>query len=204
MSSEQKIRLFIALDLPDLNDQGEPIGYTQVQLYLKNTFANFRPTAKVHVTLVFIGSVALSAVFVVKKAISNAVHAYIETENEGLANGISGLLIEPGAQVLGKSAVAFKVADNQMVLRLILYLQTALKQAGVEFDAPAHEQLAHVTIGRLPLDTVDPMQLQRILQQLQAPLGARANAQETFTVKTITLYQSLPGSNYVPLQTYSV
>jgi 2'-5' RNA ligase len=204
MSTEQKIRLFIALDLPEVNDQGEPIGYADVQLLLKNAFPNFRPTSKVHVTLVFIGSVAQSSVSGVKDAVATAVHEFIDTQNEGLANGISGLMVEPGGQILGKNAVAFKVADNQMVLRLILYLQTALKEAGIDFDIPSHEQLAHVTIGRIPMDTVDEIQLQRILQQLQAPLGARANAQEAFTASTITLYQSLPGSNYIPLQTYAV
>ena len=204
MSTEQKIRLFIALDLPEVNEQEETIGYADVQLLLKNAFPDFRPTSKVHVTLVFIGSVVQSTVSVVKEAIASAVHEFIETENEGLANGISGLMVEPGAEILGKNAVAFKIADNQMILRLILYLHTALKQAGIDFDVPSHEQLAHVTIGRMPMDTVDEVQLQRILRQLQAPLGARANAQEAFTAHTITLYQSLPGSNYIPLQTYPV
>lgn len=204
MSSEQKIRLFVALDLPEVNDAHEPIGYSDVQLYLKNTFPDFRPTPKVHITIAFIGAVVQSAVASIKSAITVAIQEFLIKEKEGVANGISGLMIAPGAHILGKNAIALRLIENHQLLRLSLYVQAALTDAGIAFDATKHEQLAHLTLGRIPLDAVDPILLERILSQLQAPLGARAQAQESFTAQAVTLYQSLPGSTYIPLQSYRV
>lgn len=202
--NEQKVKLFIALDLPLLNDAGLPIQYEDVQVVIQNTFVNFRPLSPLHITLLFLGPTLEADVPRITKALQEAVERYISQETQGDLAGITGLMIASGAHMMGKNAITMTVLDNQSLIRLVLYIQTSLKENNIPFEALHHENIGHITIGRIPKDTLDELQLKRVLDQLEAPLGARATAHESFTAHTITLYQSLPGSNYTPLQAYQI
>jgi 2'-5' RNA ligase len=204
MATDGKMKLFVALDLPEVNDQGSPIQYENVQLLIKNSFPDFRPAPSLHVTLVFIGTVSSESLPVIEGAVDDAMRQFVAIEKRGLSSGISGLMIEPGASVMGKNAVAMKLVDNQLLIRLVLYVQKALKLNKILFDETHKDIIAHVTLGRIAPEKINELQLHRLLKQLQAPIGSRQQSKESFTARTITLFQSMPASQYSPIRHYEI
>ncbi len=204
VTEKGKIRLFIALDLPLVNDQNEPIQFANAQLLISQAVANFRPVKNFHVTLVFIGSVNESLVPAIKIAIERAVAQFSNEQKQGLINGIGQLMLKPGAAIMGKNAVALSLIDNYLIESLIATLLTVFQQYQIP-HAERHEGLnLHVTIGRVPIDVKKQIDTKRFLDLLPAPIGGRAQLNETFTASTITLYESHPNSEYTPLATFKI
>lgn len=204
VTEKGKIRLFIALDLPLVNDQNEPIQFVNSQLLIIQAVADFRPVKNFHVTLVFIGSVNESLVPAIKIAIERAVAQFSNEQKQGLINGIGQLMLKPGAAIMGKNAVALSLIDNYLIESLIATLLTVFQQYQIP-HAERHEGLnLHVTIGRVPIDVKKQIDTKRFLDLLPAPIGGRAQLNETFTASTITLYESHPNSEYTPLATFKI
>lgn len=203
-TEKEKVRLFIALDLPTVNDQNEPIQFANSQLLIGHALSDFRPVKSFHVTLVFIGSVNESLVPAIKIAIERAVAQFINEQKQGLTNGIGQLMIKPGAAIMGKNAIALSLVDNYLIESLITSLLTIFQEYQIPHAAP-HEALnLHVTIGRVPVDVKKQVETKRFLELLPAPIGGRAQLNETFTASTITLYESRPNSAYVPLAVFKI
>lgn len=95
INTEQKVRLFVALDLPTVNDQNEPIQFASMQLLIGESIIGFRPVKSFHSTLVFIGSVFEKLIPTIKIALERAVQLYISEQKKGLVNGIGQLMINP-------------------------------------------------------------------------------------------------------------
>jgi len=197
------MRLFIAVDLPEVNDNNEPIQFANMQLLIDQAIPDFRPTKTFHTTLVFIGSVSDSLVPKIKTAIERAVNAFINDQKNGLANGIGGIMMQQGASLMGKNAIAMKLSDNYELAVLALELRKYFNEYQLPHDR--HEEInLHVTLGRIAPENKNAIEIRRFLELLPAPIGARAQLQETFTAHTITLYQSLQGSEYIPLARYKI
>ena len=201
---KEKIRLFVALDLPLVNDQNEPIQFANVQLLIGQAIADFRPVKSFHITLAFIGSVNQSLVPQIKISINAAVAQFINEQKQGLTNGIGQIMIKPGATIMGKNAVALSLIDNYLIQVLIDTLLRTFDQYQIP-HAARHEALhLHVTIGRVPIDAKKQDDTKRFLELLPAPIGGRAPLNETFTATTITLYESHPNSEYVSLAVFKI
>lgn len=204
MTEKEKARLFVSLDLPLINDQNEPIQFANSQLLIGQAIADFRPVKSYHVTLVFIGSVNQSLVPQVKIALERAVAQFINEQKQGLTNGIGQLMIKPGASIMGKNAIALSLVDNYLIQALIDTIIKTFEQYQIP-HAARHEALSlHVTIGRVPIDAKKQVDTKRFLDLLPAPIGGRAQLNETFTATAITLYESHPNSEYVPLATFKI
>lgn len=201
---KEKVRLFIALDLPTVNDQNEPIQFANSQLLIGQALSDFRPVKSFHVTLVFIGSVNGSLVPAIKIAVERAVAQFINEQKQGLTNGIGQLMIKPGAAIMGKNAIALSLVDNYLIESLIATLFQVFQEYQIP-HAARHETLnLHVTIGRVPIDVKKQAETKRFLDLLPSPIGGRAQLSETFTSSTITLYESHPNSEYVPLAVFKI
>ena len=199
------MRLFIALDLPAVNDQNEPIQFVNTQLLIGQAIPDFRLVKSFHVTLIFIGEVAESVVPTIKIALERAVQEFIAEKKRGLANGIGGFMIMPGAAIMGKNAVAMKLIESPLLNILIEQLRKTLKENRICFDERySISASAHVTLGRVPIEYKKQIEIKRFLELLPAPIGSRAALQETFTAHTITLYESLPQSEYRAIETYKI
>lgn len=204
MSETEKIRLFVALDLPSVNDQNEAIQFANSQLLIGQAIENFRPVKNFHVTLVFIGSVNKSLVPEIKIATERAVAQFVNEQKQGLLNGMGQLMLKPGASIMGKNAIALSLIDNYLIEVFIETLLRTFEQYQIP-HATRHEDLnLHVTIGRVPLDAKKQADTKRFLDLLPTPIGARAQLSETFTASTLTLYESRPNSEYTPLATFKV
>lgn len=196
------LRLFIALDVPEINDQNEPIQFANMQLLIDQAIPNFKPSKSFHVTLVFIGSVQEALIPTIKSAIERAVSLFVNEQKDGIANGVPGLLITQGAHFMGKNAIAMKLVDNYLLDTLVLALHTSLEEYKVPHDRHDEPKNFHITLGRISHD--HNLEVKRFLELLPAPIGSREQLQETFTAPTIALYQSLPGSEYVSLARYKI
>ena len=174
VTEKGKIRLFIALDLPLVNDQNEPIQFANAQLLISQAVANFRPVKNFHVTLVFIGSVNESLVPAIKIAIERAVAQFSNEQKQGLINGIGQLMLKPGAAIMGKNAVALSLIDNYLIESLIATLLTVFQQ----YQIPHAEGMKGSTCMLL-LEEFQSMLKNRSIQNAfwiccQRRLGARA------------------------------
>ncbi len=204
ITEKEKIRLFIALDLPLVNDQNEPIQFANSQLLIGQAVADFRPVKSFHVTLLFIGSVNQSLLPAIKIATERAVVQFVNEQKQGLSNGIGQLMLKPGAAIMGKNAIAISLVDNYLIEALIDTLFAVFQQYQIP-HAARHEILSlHVTIGRVPVDAKKQVETKRFLDLLPSPIGGRAQLNETFTATTITLYESHPNSEYVPLAVFNI
>jgi 2'-5' RNA ligase len=204
VTEKEKIRLFVALDLPLVNDQNGPIQFTNSQLLIGQAIADFRPVKSYHVTLVFIGLVNQSLIAQIKIALERAIAQFVNEQKQGLTNGIGQLMIKPGASIMGKNAVALSLVDNYLIEALIDTILRTFQQYQIP-HAARHEALSlHVTIGRVPIDAKKQVDTKRFLDLLPAPVGGRAQLNETFTATTISLYESHPNSEYVPLAVFKI
>lgn len=199
-----KVRLFVALDLPLINDQSEPIQFADSQLLISQAITDFRPVKSFHVTLVFIGSVNRSLIPQIKLSIEKAVTEFITEQKQGLTNGIRQLMIKPGATIMGKNAVALALIDNYLIEMLINTLLRAFEQFQIPHAARHEELNLHITIGRVPVEFKKHIDTKRFLDLLPAPIGGRAQLNETFTAGSITLYESHPNSDYIPLAVFKI
>ncbi len=200
----EKVRLFIALDLPTINDQNRPIQFANTQLLISQAIEDFRPVNHFHLTLLFIGSVPLEQVPKIKDIIHQAIKQFIDEYKEGLSNGIGGFMMMPGAAIMGKNAVAMKLVDNYLVSALIALLVTSFEENDLMHDKHAGESLLNVTLGRVGQESKKQEDIKRFLELLPAPIGGRAQLKETFTAQSVTLYKSMPNSEYIPLATYLI
>ena len=195
-------RLFIALDLPEVNDTNTPIQFANMQLLIDQAIPNFRPSQKFHATLVFIGEVAETLIPTIKAVLERSVSAFINEQKDGLANGIHGLMIMQGAHLMGKNAIAMKLNEEYLLMTLVQELHKILHEQKIRHSD--QEINLHVTLGRIPEENKNNIEIKKFLELLPAPMGARAQLEETFTAHTITLYQSLPNSEYIPLVRYKI
>jgi|GEM_PF-6779902 2'-5' RNA ligase len=196
--------LFIALDIPGVNDQNEPIQFANSQLLISQAVPGFRPVTKLHATILFLGSLNDEQTGQVKIALKRATQEFINQHKRGLTNGIAGFMIYPGVAVMGKNAVALKLVDNALVNELLSTVLRVFKEYGINPEGPHENFDLHVTIGRIPPTLKSDYETQRFLEQLPAPIGGRAQLKETFTVSTLSLYKSLPGSEYTVIESYKI
>ena len=113
-------------------------------------------------------------------------------------------MIKPGASIMGKNAVALSLVDNYLIETLTHTLIKIFEQYHIP-HAERHEELnLHVTIGRVPVDIKKQADTKRFLDFLPSPIGGRAQLNETFTASTVTLYESHPNSEYVPLAVFNI
>lgn len=201
---KKQIRLFVALDIPGVNDDNEPIQFANTQLLLCQAIEDFKPVSRFHITVLFIGSVLEEDTAQIKSVLARTVKQFLVEYKQGIANGISGFMLEPGASLMGKNAVVMKLVDNYLVIELASLLSKAFKQHDLPFDERASNPILHITLGRVSSQRKKEADIKRFLELLPAPIGGRAQLKETFSAPTLTLYQSLPNSEYIPLVQYKI
>ncbi len=202
MASINEVRLFIALDIPLINDDNAPIQFVNTQLLISQALPQFSPSRHLHCTIAFLGSVNESLTGSISQVIKSAIKEFAYTYKQGLNNGVSGLMILPGIFLFGKNAVVLKLIDGSDLLRLLtMMIRKHLVQASILFDE-THEIDFHVTVGRIAHKVEEPTI--RFLEQLTAPIGGRSQLHETFTALTVTFYKSLPTGEYEVLKRFKV
>ena len=197
------IRLFIALDVPEINDNNEPIQFTNMQLLIDQAIPGFRPSKTFHTTLVFIGPVQDTMIPTIKIAVERAISVFVNEQKRGIANGLPGLMIKQGARVMGKNAIAMALTDNYLLTTLVAALHKSLEEYHVLHEKQNEPKDFHITLGRIAHDH-NHNDIERFLEMLPAPIGSREQLQETFSAPTVTLYESLPHSEYISLARYKI
>lgn len=202
--TSQKNHFFIALDVPLVNDQNEPIQFANSQLLLSQGVPGFRPIQMLHMTLLFLGSRTDEQLGEVTIALKRATQEFINQHKRGLTNGIAGCMILPGITIMGKNALALNIVENPLVNKLQDTLARVLKEYGIAYD-PVQEPFAlHVTLGRIPPTLKSDNETTHFLAQLPAPIGGRAQLKETFTVATLSLYRSMGANEYQIIERYRI
>lgn len=105
---------------------------------------------------------------------------------------------------MGKNAVALQLIDNYQLNALANVLLKTLQESHIQHDERHAAPNMHVTIGRIPIEKKKQIEVTRFLAQLPAPVGSSEQLNQTFTAHAITLYQSLPNSEYISLARYSI
>lgn len=196
------MRLFIALDIPDTNEQNEPNQLSNIQLFLSQSLTHFKPTRRLHITLLFLGEFPDAQLPFIQTILEESVNKFIGDYKHGLANGITGLIIKPDLLIMGKNAVALQVSHNILLDHLLSLLLQNLKPytSSIRIN---NERNLHITLGRIPLNNEEHFVIEQIIKKIQIPQNIYTPVQ-TVCVKTITLYQSLPGSEYIAQATHRI
>lgn len=199
--NSNSIKVFVALDIPLCNDHQQLIMFSQIQQTIQNAIPSFKSYSLLHSTIAFVGYVGQENILMVKAACREAVHNFIQSKN---SHGIAGLSIADGAAIYGKNAIAMEIQGNAQDLEhLIMHIHQGLRKYQVQFEDRFSHVPLHITLGRINSKEIDDS-LKNFLLNIPCPEGACSRLKQTFTIKTMTLYQSLPGSEYNPLEIYEV
>lgn len=175
-------RLFVALDLPPT------INFDAAKKAL-GTLNNFSPEKLQHVTLVFIGETTKTEE--IKKALQKIANSI---------QNISGLTIQDGIVPLGTKdprPLVINLVQNTALNNLSAQIRTALQSIlGPSFNPMGFH--AHITLGRAPVASLPSSYM-----QIEAPDGARAKYNQTFTATSFTLYESTRGG-YNSIEKYNL
>ena len=200
-------RLFIGLDIKELNSNGQPIRWqTPINSMVSRiNNAKFEPNDYFHITIAW---------YETKKAIDPAMIAKVERALAHAAEilkivfptGVYNISLLDSAVLLGvsKSTVAFRVAESTDLKKLqdILLKFLSFEQIeGFKFSTFAKETPIHVTLGKILPQKMGP-QFQNIAATLSAPDGARTSQGQSFTINTFRLTYSVAGKPWQEKMSY--
>lgn len=202
MNVNDNIKVFIALDIPIRDDNEQIIHFDRIQQQIQQLLPAYKPYTKFHSTIAFIGLLSAEQIAIIKRASKEVAHLFRESKK---MTGIGGITIADEIAPYGKNAIGLRIIGNDTAFkRLIDLLGTHLTVSGISFDDRNQHLPLHITLGRFYDKNIDKNKITDLLAQIPSPKRAQAAHQHTFTIKTMTLYQSLPGSEYNPLETYEI
>ncbi len=175
------IRAFAAIALP------EPVCFDLMLLQQGLPVPRLEPRENLHLTLVFLGTLAPTL-------LADVDAAFVGVRAAGFELALRGLGMFGGAK---PRVVYAGVAENEALRRLQAKLETAARQAGAE--VPARKYHPHVTLARLP-------ERAEGRERIEAAVAGRGlYAGPAFEVTDFRLYQShltTGGSVYEELARY--
>ncbi len=180
MSGDERARLFVALELPDA--VRSPLSEWGGEAVAPRTLRPV-PPASLHVTLCFLGSIAVGEIGAISASVDGAVSA---CRDRALPLSLGEPLWLPPRRprVLG-----VRVVDSTGRLGAIRASVAGALATGGWFEPEARSFLPHVTVARVGRG-------ERI-----RPAEVRPLAPLEFEGEAVTLFRSHPGSRYEPLST---
>lgn len=198
--NKQRLKVFIAFNIPTHNSAGHTIHFDNVQQQIQQLIPSFRPYAAFHSTIAFVGYTSFEQLTNLKQMCTQAINNFKKIKNDP---GITGLSISDGVVLYGKNAIGLNIIGNEAVLKTFLHLlHDHLVATGILLDDKNQHLPLHITLGRYNTQDFDKNRITDALVQISSPEGAQAALDQTFTIKTMTLYESLPGSKYNSLEIY--
>lgn len=194
-STQKNYRLYILLDVPDVNHKQKPIQWQKTINRLTSHIdqsLNFIPEGYPHISLVWYESeepLSGDSIAKLKRALADV----RDILKDKYPNGICGISFLDGAMMIGKhkNVVAFKVAlsDELKKVQTILLKRIALEN--IEgFKANGSDGLAplHVTLGRIYPEK-QGKKCTDLVQGLFAPMGASDYHGQSFVANILRVSQ---------------
>ena len=186
-------RLFLALEIPATNNNGEKIDFNNVEQFISNRVGGWKSEPK-HLTILFIGDIPQNAIETVKEAIKKAVNQF-PPHSLNLSN-----VTVKGGVLLG-NALGYELNENASLSALHSLLKAEIA-AALDKKGISHKLMSgfpfkpHITLGRAG----NVQQASSLASQLGAPVSMK---NKPFTFKTLTLYSS-QGGKYVPVMQWQL
>ncbi len=186
-AAAQTLRAFVALDLDATSVRRVARVADRLRMGSGAPSAAWTPSAKIHVTVKFLGTIAREIVNPLAEAIGR-----LATGKAAPSPGGFGLHAFPSPEA-AELVVALLADPRGQVARLALRVEKIASKHGVPVET--REFRPHVTLARLKL----PYDVRRWLRPELAP------GTDTCRIARLTIFESRPGdqgSTYVPLATF--
>ena len=196
--------LYIMLDVPELNIAGKPIDWKGVihSITTQMRNAKFISVDYRHITLGWC-KFKQPITQKIRKKLEGALNRANENLKIPYPNGIQNIALLDSAHVLGENAVAFLVAKNTDLIKIIKTISEFLSLENLndfEFSGLKEESPLHVTLGRI-IPEKKAYDFKDQIRILDAPSGAKASQGESFASDTFRISCTLPNT-YQHLATY--
>lgn len=202
----QDCSVYIMLDVPECNTSGKAIDWKGTINTINSQMHNaeFIPLAYRHISLSW-HKFKQPFTQMIREKIERALKRANENLKVLFPNGLQNIALVDGAYVLGENAVAFGVAKNPDLLKIVQTISEALSRENLtDFEFPGFEEKSpfHITLGQI-IPEKKAYDFKEYIQALNAPGGARASQGESFASHSFKISCTLPKNVYLFLSDYN-